>query len=273
MGIKSYKPTTPSKRGTLTADFAELTAKKPEKSLLFYKHRHVGRGNSGVSTRHKGGGVKKRFRLIDLKQEKLNIPGKVKAIEYDPTRTSRIALIFYKDGSKIYILAPQGLKVGDEIIAAEKTPNKPGNRAMLKFIPTSTSIHNVELQPGRGGQIARSAGNSAILLSKEGKYVTVQMPSKEIRKFLGECYASIGALSFPEHSALKIGKAGRNRWKGIRPSVRGLAMSPNSHPHGGGEGRSSIGMPSPKSPWGQKTLGYKTRKKNKINKLIIRKRK
>jgi len=273
MGIKLYKPTTPGRRRMSGSDFQEITAKEPLKSLIVKKHRKVGRSKSGISVRHKGGGVKKKFRLLDLKGQKFNVLGIVKSIEYDPTRTARIALVSYRDGSKSYILAPQDLKVGDEVITAEKTPIKPGNRAKLKNIPTSTLIHNIELSPGRGGQIVRSAGTSATLLSKEGKYVTIQLPSKEIRKVLAECYASIGVLSFPEHSALKVGKAGRNRWRGIRPSVRGLAMAPNAHPHGGGEGRSSIGMPSPKSPWGKPTLGKKTRKKKPSDKLIIKRRK
>jgi len=273
MGIRKYQPFTPSRRKMSGLDFVEITTEKPTKSLLVKKNRKVGRANGRISSRRKGGGAKKQYRLVDFHQQKLNIPAKVLSIEYDPFRTARIAKIIYQDGEQSYILAPQDLKIGDKIICAESAPAKPANRAKLVNIPTSTAIYNIEIQPGKGGQIARSAGNSATLLSKEGKYVTIQLPSKEIRKVLASCAASIGVLSVPEHSAIKLGKAGRKRWLGKRPRVRGLAMSPNAHPHGGGEGRSSIGMPGPKTPWGKPTLGKKTRKKKPSDKLIIKKRK
>lgn len=273
MGIKIFKPTTPSRRKMSGPDFSEITEKKPDKSLLSKRKRNSGRSKGRVSVRRRGGGAKKRYRIIDFSGKKLDILAKVVSIEYDPNRTARIAKVQYKDNEKSYILAPQGLKVNDEIINSEKAPIKPGNRLKIKNIPTSTMIYNIEMQPGHGGQLVRSAGNTAMLLSKEGKYATIQLPSKEVRKILIECYASVGSLSYPENSAIKIGKAGRNRWLGKKPKVRGVAMSPNSHPHGGGEGRSSIGMPSPKTPWGKPTLGKLTRKNKKTDKFIVKRRK
>lgn len=272
MGIKTYKPTTSGQRQKISPDFSGITTDKPEKSLLVKKIRKSGRSKGRISMRRKGGGAKQRYRLVDFKRQKLDMKAKVVTIEYDPNRTARIAKIIYQDGEKSYILAPQELKIGDEVITAHKVPLKPGNRAQLKNIPASSFIYNIEIQPGKGGQMVRSAGNSAILLSKEGKYVTIKLPSKEIRRVLSESFASIGSLSYPEHSVMKHGKAGRKRWLGIRPKVRGLAMSPGAHPHGGGEGRSSIGMPSPKTPWGKLTLGKKTRKKKSSDRLIIKRR-
>lgn len=272
MALKKFKPFTPSRRFIVAPDFKEITKTKPEKGLSLKMVPKAGRSHGRVSVRHQGGGVKRKYRLIDFKQQKLDIPATVKAIEYDPNRTSRIALIVFKDGSKSYILAPHNIKVGDEVLTAEKTSSKPGNRMKLKNIIPGTLIYNLELTPGRGGQIARSAGNSATLLSKEGNYVTIQMPSKEIRKVPAESFASIGSLSFPEHKGEKIGKAGRNRLKGKRPQVRGVAMHPAAHPHGGGEGRSPVGMPSPKTPWGKPTAGKKTRRKKHSDKLIIKRR-
>lgn len=273
MGIKTYKPKTPGQRQKTSIDFSEITNKKPEKSLLAKKTKKAGRAKGRISVRRKGGGAKQRYRFVDFKREKLNIPAKVLSIEYDPNRTARIAKIVYENGKKSYILAPQELKVGDKVLTTEKAPVKPGHRAKLKNIPPGSFIYNIEMQPGKGGQMVKSAGTSATLLSKEGKYATIQLPSKEVRKILAECFASIGSLSVPEHAAIKLGKAGRKRWLGKRPRVRGLAMSPGAHPHGGGEGRSSIGMPGPKTPWGKPTLGKKTRKKKQSDKLIIKRRK
>ncbi len=273
MGIKIYKSNTAGRRRMVGVDFSEITSKKPQKSLLAKKTQKAGRAKGRVSVRRKGGGAKQRYRKVDFNRKKLDIPAQVKSIEYDPNRTCRIAQIVYKDGQKSYILAPQELKVGDEVIAAEKVEAKAGNRAKLKNIITGAAIYNIEMNPGRGGQLTRSAGGSATLLSKEGKYVTIQLPSKEIRKILAECSASIGTLSVSEHSAIKLGKAGRKRWLGRRPRVRGLAMAPGAHPHGGGEGRSSIGLPGPKTPWGKPTLGKKTRKSKRSDKLIIKRRK
>ncbi|HLC38644.1 MAG TPA: 50S ribosomal protein L2 [Patescibacteria group bacterium] len=273
MGIKKYKNTSQARRKMSGADFKEITAKKPQKSLIVKNNRKRGHTKAGISVGQRGGGAKRLFRKIDFLQNKLNLSAKVVSIEYDPNRTARIAQIVFSDGEKRYILAPQGLKVTDSVIFADKTPVKTGNRAKLKNLPTGTVLHNIELNPGRGGQTVRSAGASAQLLSKEGKYVTIQFPSREVKKVLAECSASIGALSFPENSLIKIGKAGRKRWQNIRPKVRGVAMSPNAHPHGGGEGRSSVGMPSPKTPWGKPTKGYKTRKRQASDRLIVKKRK
>ena len=273
MAIKTYKPNTPGRRQMTAVDFSEITAQNPQKSLLAKKTKKAGRAKGRISVRRKGGGAKQRYRQIDFNRKKLDIPAKVLSIEYDPNRTCRIAQILYQDGQKSYILAPQELKVGDEVIAAEKVEAKPGNRAKLKNISSGSFIYNIEMNPGKGGQLVRTAGGSAVLLSKEDKYVTIQLPSKEIRKVLAECFATIGALSVPEHSAIKLGKAGRKRWLGKRPKVRGLAMAPDAHPHGGGEGSSSIGLPGPKTPWGKPTLGKKTRKPKRSDKLIIKRRK
>lgn len=251
-----------------------LSKKKPEKSLLRSLKKTGGRGRSGrITVRHKGGGVKRRYRLIDFNQKK-TIPAKVEAVEYDPNRTCYIALLKYEDGSRSYILAAQGIKVGDEIIYNEKTTVSPGNRMKLKNIPVGTFVYNVELEPGKGGKIARAAGNSCQILGQENKYTVLKMPSTETRKVLEECFASIGELSNPQHRFQKLNNAGRSRLKGIRPTVRGSAMSPVAHPHGGGEGRSPIGLKHPKTPWGKPALGVKTRNKKKwTNRLIIQRRK
>lgn len=273
--MKIYKPTTPSRRGMTGIDFSQLTKKRPEKSLLKYVRRSVGRNSAGeITTRHKGGGVKKLYRVIEFSQTKMDLPAKVIALEYDPNRTAFIALIQYADQTKQYIIAPQDLKVGQEIIFAEKAVLNAGNRIKLKNIPVGTNVYNVELEPGRGGKIVRSAGSSAQVLAHDGDYVNLKMPSTEIRKFLGECFASIGAVSNPENRFYTIGKAGKSRHKGRRPHVRGSAMNPVDHPHGGGEGRQPIGLKHPKTPWGRPALGVKTRNKKKwSNKLIISRRK
>jgi len=256
-------------------DFSNLSKIKPLKKLTVGFSRGVGRNNQGrITTRHKGGGVKRNYRLIDFKQDKINVPAKVFSIEYDPNRTTRIARLHYADGEKRYILAPDGLKVGDQIIAAEKTKLEPGNRMRLKNIPQGTMIHNIELHPGTGGKAIRSAGSGATVLAREGDYVQVVLPSSEVRKFHGDVMASIGQLSNTEHGSINLGKAGRSRYLGIRPAVRGSAMNPVDHPHGGGEGRQSIGLKYPKTPWGKHALGVKTRnKKKKSWKFIVRRRK
>ncbi|MGB9743105.1 MAG: 50S ribosomal protein L2 [Minisyncoccales bacterium] len=250
-----------------------LNKKKPEKKLLLPLKKKAGRASSGrITVRHRGGGVKRLYRLIDFGQEKLNIPAEVKAIEYDPNRTAFICLLEYEDGDKRYQLCPQEVKVGDKIICAEKTEIKPGNRLKLKYIPVGTPVYNVELMPNQGGKLIRSAGASATVLAQEGKYTHLVLPSSETRKILNECYASIGRISFPEHRFIEIKKAGRVRLKGRRPQVRGSAMNPCDHPHGGGEGRAPIGLKHPKTPWGKPALGVKTRKKKWTDKLIIQRR-
>ena len=256
-------------------DFSNLSNTKPLKSLTAGFKRAVGRNNQGrVTSRHRGGGVKNLYRTIDFKQDKLNVSASVFSIEYDPNRTVRIARLHYADGEKRYIIAPEGLKAGDKVIAAEKTALEPGNRMKLKNIPQGTVVHNIELQPGRGGQVVRSAGTSATVLAHEGEYVQITMPSSEVRRFHGEVMASIGQLSNAEHSSIVLGKAGRARYLGRRPKVRGTAMNPVDHPHGGGEGRQPIGMPHPKTPWGKPALGVKTRnRKKKSWKFIVRRRK
>ena len=251
-----------------------LTKKEPEKSLLVSLKKKAGRSNTGrITVRHRGGGAKKLYRIIDWGEEKLDIPGKVIAIEYDPYRTAFIALVEYEDGTKRYRLAPAELKVGDEVICSEKTEIKIGNRMKLKNIPVGTMVYNIELEPGRGGKLVRAAGASAKILAHEGKYTNLKMPSGEIRKILQECYATIGMVSHPEWRYEKIGKAGRVRRMGRRPTVRGSAMNPVDHPHGGGEGRAGIGLKHPKTPWGKPALGVKTRKKKWTDKLIIQRRK
>jgi len=273
--MKIYKPTTPSRRGMTGIDFSELTKKRPEKRLLKYLRRSVGRSKASgrITVRHKGGGVKKLYRIIEFAQTKMDIPAKIIALEYDPNRTAFIALIEYKDLSRQYIIAPQDLKVGEEIVFSEKAPLKPGNRVKLKNVPVGTSVYNVELDPGRGGKMVRSAGSSAQVLAMEGDYVTLKMPSTEVRKVNGDCFVSIGMVSNPENRFYTIGKAGKSRLKGRRPHVRGSAMNPVDHPHGGGEGRQPIGLPHPKTPWGRPALGVKTRKKkNWTNKYIISRR-
>jgi len=273
MGIKKYKPTTPGRRGMLGYTFEEITKTKPERSLIEPLKKWAGRNAYGrVTVRHRGGGNKRYYRIIDFKRNKRGIPAKVAAIEYDPNRTARIALLHYADGEKRYIIAPLGLKVGDTVMAGPEAEIRPGNAMPIASIPTGTMIHNIELYPGRGGQLVRSAGSSAQLLAKEGDYAHIRLPSGEVRLVRTECYATIGQVGNVEHSNIKIGKAGRKRHMGIRPTVRGSAMSPRDHPHGGGEGRQPIGLPGPKSPWGKPTLGAKTRRNKKTDKYIVRRR-
>jgi large subunit ribosomal protein L2 len=258
----------------MTGDtFEDITKTKPERSLLTDKRKKAGRNSYGkVTVRHRGGGVKQAYRNIDFKRDKHNIPAKVAAIEYDPNRTARIALLFYADGEKRYIIAPVELKVGDTVVSGPAAEVRPGNCLPLSNMPLGTMVHNVELQPGKGAQMVRSAGTSAQLLAKEGDYATLRLPSGEMRKVRQNCYAVVGQVSNIDHANVKLGKAGRKRLKGIRPTVRGTAMSPRDHPHGGGEGRSPIGLPGPKSPWGKPTLGYKTRRNKVSDPLIVRRR-
>lgn len=275
MGIKKYKPTTNGRRNMTSSDFAEITKTKPEKSLLVSQSKTAGRNSYGhITVRHRGGGHKRQYRLVDFKRIKDNVPATVKAIEYDPNRSANIALIVYEDGTKSYILAPKGLKVGMKVESGADADIKVGNTLPLANIPVGTVIHNIELKPGKGGQLVRSAGASAQLLGKEGKYAIVRLTSGETRMILLTCRATIGTVGNEEHSLINIGKAGRNRWAGKRPTVRGSVMNPNDHPHGGGEGKAPIGRPSPLSPWGKKTIGKKTRStKARSNKFIIRGRK
>ncbi len=276
MGIKRYKPVTPSRRWMTGYTFEEITKKEPEKSLLVPLKKTGGRNVYGrITVRHRGGGHKRRYRIIDFKRDKFDIPAKVLSIEYDPNRTARIALVQYEDGEKRYIIAPVGLKVGDVIMSSRTQPIevKPGNAMPLRFIPLGTIIHNLELYPGKGGQVARAAGTSVQLMAKEGKYAHIRMPSGEVRLFLQDCLATIGQVSNPEHDSIVIGKAGRMRWLGRRPIVRGVAMNPVDHPHGGGEGKAPQGNPHPVSPWGWNTKGKKTRKKKPSDKLIVKRRK
>ncbi|WP_182201185.1 50S ribosomal protein L2 [Paraliobacillus salinarum] len=275
MAIKKYKPTSNGRRGMSGSDFAEITTTQPEKTLLAPIHKRGGRNNQGkLTVRHQGGGHKRQYRVIDFKRDKDGIPGRVATIEYDPNRSANIALIHYADGEKRYILAPKGIEVGQEILSGENADIKLGNALPLVNIPVGTIIHNVELKPGRGGQLARSAGSQAQILGREDKYVLVRLTSGEVRLVLGTCRATIGQVGNVEHELITVGKAGRSRWKGIRPTVRGSVMNPNDHPHGGGEGRAPIGRKSPMSPWGKPTLGYKTRQRNKpSDKFIVRKRK
>ena len=273
MAVKVYKPVTPGRRGMTGHTFEEITKDKPERSLIVPLKKHSGRNSSGrVTVRHQGGGHRRQIRLVDFKRDKRDIPALVNAIEYDPNRTARLALLVYVDGEKRYIIAPLGLKVGDTVIAGLSADIKPGNSLPIANIPVGTTIHNIELKEGKGGQIVRSAGSAAQLLAKEGDYAQIRMPSGEVRLVPQRCYASIGQIGNLDHSNINYGKAGRKRHLGIRPTVRGTAMSPRDHPHGGGEGRSSVGMPSPKSPWGQKTLGYRTRRNKSTDKLIVRRR-
>ncbi|MED3548879.1 50S ribosomal protein L2 [Cytobacillus praedii] len=275
MAIKKYKPTTNGRRNMTSSDFAEITTSTPEKSLLAPLHRKGGRNNQGkLTVRHQGGGHKRQYRLIDFKRNKDGIPGRVATIEYDPNRSANIALINYVDGEKRYILAPKNLEVGMEVMSGPEADIKVGNALPLANIPVGTVIHNIELKPGKGGQLVRSAGTSAQVLGKEGKYVLVRLNSGEVRMILATCRATIGQVGNEQHELINIGKAGRSRWLGKRPTVRGSVMNPNDHPHGGGEGRSPIGRKSPMTPWGKPTLGYKTRKKNnKSDKFIVRRRK
>ncbi len=273
MPLKQYRPTSPGRRAMSGYTFEEITKTKPEKSLLRPLKKKAGRNNQGrITVRHRAGGAKRRLRVIDFKRDKFGIPGKVNAIEYDPNRSARIALIFYVDGEKRYILAPVGLKVGDTIQSGEGAEIRPGNSLPLRALPTGTMIHNIEMSKGKGGQLVRSAGNSAQLLAKEGELAHVRLPSGEVRLIRSECSATIGQVGNPEHQGINLGKAGRKRWMGWRPTVRGSAMSPRDHPHGGGEGRSPIGMPGPKTPWGKPALGYRTRKNKSSDKMIVRRR-
>ncbi|SES39889.1 50S ribosomal protein L2 [Psychrobacillus sp. OK032] len=275
MAIRKYKPTTNGRRNMTSLDYAEITTDKPEKSLLAPVTRKGGRNNQGkITVRHHGGGHKRQYRIIDFKRNKDGIEGRVATIEYDPNRTANIALINYVDGEKRYILAPKGLEVGMTVVSGPEADIKVGNALPLVNIPMGSTIHNIEMKPGKGGQLVRSAGTSAQLLGKEGKYVIVRLQSGEVRLILGVCRATIGEVGNEQHELVNIGKAGRSRWLGKRPTVRGSVMNPNDHPHGGGEGRTPIGRKSPMSPWGKPTLGYKTRsKKNQSDKLIIRRRK
>lgn len=275
MGVKKLNPTTASRRNMTINSYEEITTSKPEKSLVYGLRRSGGRNAQGkITVRHIGGGNKRKYRVIDFKRNKDNVPGIVKTVEYDPNRSAFISLISYLDGEKRYILTPNGLKVGDRIYSGVDVDIKPGNCLPLSSIPVGTMIHNIELKKGKGGQIVRSAGLAAQLMAKEGNYATLRLPSGEMRYVRIECRATIGVISNESHSIISIGKAGRNRHKGIRPTVRGSVMNPCDHPHGGGEGRSPIGRPSPVSPWGMPALGYKTRKNKKYSdNLIIRKRK
>ncbi|MEQ6376620.1 50S ribosomal protein L2 [Bacillaceae bacterium S4-13-58] len=275
MAIKKYKPTSNGRRGMSVSDYAEITTDKPEKSLLAPLHKRGGRNNQGkLTVRHQGGGHKRQYRIIDFKRDKDGIPGRVATIEYDPNRTANIALINYSDGEKRYILAPKGIRVGDVIESGENADIKVGNALPLNNIPVGTVIHNVELKPGRGGQLVRSAGAQAQILGREDKYVLIRLVSGEVRLVLGTCRATVGQVGNLDNELINVGKAGRSRWNGIRPTVRGSVMNPNDHPHGGGEGRAPIGRKSPMSPWGKPTLGYKTRKRNKASdKFIVRRRK
>lgn len=274
MGIKIHKPTSPGRRGMTGQTFSELTRKRPDKSLVVPLRKKGGRNNQGrITVRHRGGGVKRHYRIIDFKRDKLDIPGKVASIEYDPNRSAHIALIHYVDGEKRYILAPLNLKVGAEVMSGANAEIKMGNALPLRLIPAGTPIHNIELQPGRGGQMVRSAGTSAQLMAKEGDYALVRLPSKGMHRIRLECMATVGQVGSVDHDSINLGKAGRKRLMGWRPTVRGSAMSPRDHPHGGGEGRTGIGLPGPKTPWGKPASGVKTRKNKRSDKMIIKKRK
>lgn len=274
MGIRSFRPLTPGTRQAAISDYKEITKTEPEKSLTYHKHSKQGRNNRGVVTsRHRGGGHKRLYRIIDFRRDKRDIPAKVAAIEYDPNRNARIALLFYKDGEKRYILAPAGLGVGDTVIAGESAPFEIGNALPLSRIPLGTEVHNIELVPGRGGQMVRAAGGFAQVVAKEGDYVTIRLPSKEVRMIRRECYATIGKVGNAEARNISLGKAGRTRHRGQRPHVRGSVMNPVDHPHGGGEGRAPIGRSGPVTPWGKPALGRKTRnKKKRSSDLIVRRR-
>lgn len=273
MAVKKYKPTTPGQRGMTGSSFEEITKTKPEKSLIRPLRKKGGRNMYGrVTVRHRGGGHQRQIRIVDFKRDKRDIPARVAAVEYDPNRSARLALLFYADGEKRYIVAPLDLKVNDMVMAGSKAEVRPGNSLPIDNIPVGTMIHNIEMQPGRGGQMARAAGTAAQLLAKEGDYAQIRLPSSEVRLIRIECYATIGQVGNLDHGNIKLGKAGRKRHLGIRPTVRGSAMSPRDHPHGGGEGRSPIGMPSPKSPWGKPTLGKKTRHNKRTDKYIVRRR-
>ena len=273
MAVKVYKPVTPGLRDMTGYSFEEITKSKPERSLIVALRKHGGRNSYGrITVRHRGGGNRRAIRLVDFKREKHNIPAKVAAIEYDPNRTARLALLVYADGEKRYIVAPLGLKVGDSVVTGSQADIRPGNSLPLANIPVGTLVHAVELKDGKGAQLVRAAGAAAQLLAKEGDYAQVRMPSGEVRLVRQTCYATIGQVGNLDHSNVKLGKAGRKRHMGIRPTVRGSAMSPRDHPHGGGEGRQPIGMPGPKTPWGRPTLGYKTRRNKKTDQYIVRRR-
>ncbi len=275
MALKKFKPTTNGRRHMTGLDFSEITSTTPEKSLLEPLNKRSGRNNRGaITVRHHGGGVKRKYRIIDFKRNKDGVPGRVATIEYDPNRSANIALIHYADGEKRYILSAKGLKVGMTIESGDNADIQIGNAKTLRTIPVGTTVHNIELTPGKGGQLVRSAGTRAQVLGREDKYVLVKLASGEVRRVLGTCRATIGVVGNEEHELINIGKAGRNRYRGIKPTVRGSVMNPTDHPHGGGEGRQPIGMPSPVSPWGKKTLGLKTRKKKKASsRLIVRRKK
>jgi large subunit ribosomal protein L2 len=273
MAVKKYKPTTPGQRGMTTYTFEEITRSKPTRSLIAPLRRHGGRNSYGrVTVRHRGGGHRRQMRIVDFLREKHGIPAVVASIEYDPNRTARVALLHYADGEKRYILAPIDLKVGDSLMSGASAEIRVGNSLPISNIPVGTLIHNIELMSGKGGQIVRAAGGSAQLLGKEGDFAQIRLPSGEVRLVRQTCYATLGTIGNVDHSNVKLGKAGRKRHKGIRPTVRGSAMSPRDHPHGGGEGRQPIGLPGPKSPWGKPTLGYKTRRNKKSDQYIVRRR-
>jgi large subunit ribosomal protein L2 len=273
MAIKIYRPTSAGRRGMTVSSYKDVTRTEPERSLVAPLRKQAGRNNRGkITVRHRGGGHKRRYRVIDFRRDKFGVPARVDSIEYDPNRSSRIALLVYQDGEKRYILATVGLQVGDTVMSGPTAEIRPGNALPIRQIPLGTVIHNVEIYPGRGGQLVRSAGNSAQLVAKEGSMAQVRLPSGEVRYVDVNCLATIGQVSNPDHANITVGKAGRHRWLGKRPSVRGIAMDPSSHPHGGGEGRSPIGMPGPKTPWGKPALGKKTRRRKFTNKMIVRRR-
>ena len=271
MAIKNYKPTSPGRRNMSVTSFDDLTKTKPERSLVTPLKRKGGRNNKGrLTVRHQGGSHKRRYRIIDFRRDKFDMIGRIETIEYDPNRSARIALVVYEDGERRYILAPVGIKVGDNVMSGLNAEVRPGNAMPIRAIPLGTTIHNIELYPGRGGQFVRSAGNAAQLVAKEGTMAQVRLPSGEVRYIDMNSLATIGQVSNAEHAQVTIGKAGRNRWMGKRPTVRGVAMDPSSHPHGGGEGRSPIGMPSPKTPWGKIAMGKKTRRNKRTSRYIVR---
>ncbi len=273
MPIRSYKPTSPGRRNASGYTFEEITKKKPEKALTVSKKQRAGRATTGrISTRHRGGGAKRLIRIIDFKRDKIGVPGRVAAIEYDPGRSARIALVFYRDGDKRYILAPNGMGVDQMVVAAPDAPIALGNSLPLSNIPTGTQVHCVEMQPGRGGQLGRSAGVAIQLMAKDNGYALLRMPSGEMRQVLETCYATIGVVGNAEHQQVKLGKAGRTRHRGRRPQVRGSVMNPVDHPHGGGEGKAPVGMPGPKTPWGKPALGFRTRRMKRTDQYIVRRR-
>ena len=272
MPIRKFKPTSPGRRNASGFTFEEITKKKPEKRLLVSKKRSSGRSRGRISVRRRGGGHKRHIRIVDFKRDKIGVPGRVGAIEYDPGRSARLALIIYADGDKRYILAPDGLEVDAEVIAGPEVPVALGNSLPLAVIPTGTPVHNVELQPGRGGQLGRSAGTTIRLMARDQGFALLRMPSGEMRQVSESCHATVGSVGNPEHGQIKLGKAGRNRHRGRRPKVRGSAMNPVDHPHGGGEGKAPIGMPGPKTPWGKPALGFRTRRNKSTDKYIVRRR-